>query len=105
MRPDTVEKIRSNPRYQELVKRRRRFGWTLALLMLAIYFGFVFLIAFAPALLGTPIGEGAATLVGIPVAILVMLSAFVLTGIYVARANSGPTWSAEAVFSDKRGES
>jgi uncharacterized membrane protein (DUF485 family) len=36
---------------------------------------------------GTPIGNGVTT-VGIPVGLLVIASAFVLTGIYVRRANS-----------------
>jgi len=44
-------------------------------------------IAFAPAVLGLRIGNGVTT-VGIPVGLLVIISAFVLTGIYVRRANS-----------------
>jgi uncharacterized membrane protein (DUF485 family) len=43
--------------------------------------------AFAPKVLGTPIGGGVMT-VGIPVGLFVIVSAFVLTGIYVHRANS-----------------
>ena len=55
--------------------------------MLVIYFGFILVIAFAPKVLGTPIGGGVMT-VGIPVGLFVIGSAFVLTGIYVRRANS-----------------
>ena len=55
--------------------------------MLAIYFGFIFIIAFAPKTLGTPIGSGVTT-IGIPLGLFVIVSAFVLTGIYVRRANT-----------------
>jgi uncharacterized membrane protein (DUF485 family) len=55
--------------------------------MLAIYFGYILLIAFAPGVLATPIGGGVTT-IGIPIGLFVILSAFVLTGIYVKRANS-----------------
>ncbi|MCY1240559.1 Inner membrane protein YjcH [compost metagenome] len=54
--------------------------------MLAIYFGFILLLAFSPATLGTPLGAGVMTL-GIPVGVAVIVSAVLLTGIYVYRAN------------------
>ena len=55
--------------------------------MLVIYFGFVLTIAFDPKLLGTPLSEGSVTTIGIPIGIGVIVSAFILTGIYVRRAN------------------
>jgi uncharacterized membrane protein (DUF485 family) len=79
--------VKRDPRFQELVAKRTRFAWALSAAMLAIYFGFIFIIAFAPKTLGTPLGSGVTT-VGIPIGLLVIVSAFVLTGIYVRRANS-----------------
>ena len=79
--------IRREPLFQELVDKRTRFAWQLTAAMLVIYFGFIAVIAFAPKLLATPIG-GSVTTVGIPVGLLVIVSAFVLTGIYVRRANA-----------------
>ena len=63
------------------------FGWTLSLIMLVIYFGFILLVAYAPKFLGTPLGTGVTT-IGIPIGLFVIVSAFVLTGIYVSKANS-----------------
>jgi uncharacterized membrane protein (DUF485 family) len=80
-------RIREEPLFRQLVDKRKRFAWTLCAAMLVIYFGFILVIAFAPKLLGTPIGTGVMT-VGIPVGLLVIVSAFVLTGVYVRRANS-----------------
>lgn len=79
--------IEQDPNYQELVRRRSSLGWTLSLIMLIIYFGFILLVAYAPKFLGTPIGAGVTT-IGIPIGLLVIVSAFLLTGIYVNKANS-----------------
>ena len=82
-----VRSIENNPKFQELVAARKSLSWSLTVLMIVIYFGFILLVAFDPKFLGTPIGNGVTT-VGIPVGLLVIASAFVLTGIYVRRANS-----------------
>ncbi|MGZ5932938.1 MAG: DUF485 domain-containing protein [Rhizomicrobium sp.] len=81
------EAIQRDPDYKELVRRRSSFGWTLSLIMLVIYFGFILLVAYAPKFLGTPLGTGVTT-IGIPIGLFVIVSAFVLTGIYVSKANS-----------------
>jgi uncharacterized membrane protein (DUF485 family) len=87
MGDDKISDIRQDPLFQELVDKRTRFAWQLSAAMLVIYFGFIAIIAFAPQILATPIGSGVTT-VGIPVGLFVIVSAFVLTGIYVYRANS-----------------
>lgn len=81
------ESIERNPKYQELVHRRKRLGVSLSLAMLAIYMGFILLVAYAPKFLATPLAGGLTT-IGIPIGIFVILSAIALTGIYVARANA-----------------
>lgn len=86
-----VERIKSDPDFKELVARRSTLAWTLSILMLLIYFGFILVIAFKGTLgnwLGTPLFPGSITTIGIPIGVGVILSAFVLTGIYVRRANS-----------------
>nr|WP_284701264.1 DUF485 domain-containing protein [Rhodoplanes tepidamans] len=83
----SYDTIKKDPQFQELVTKRARFAWTLTLTMLVIYFGFIFVIAFAPGVLAIKIGTGVTT-VGIPIGLGVIVSAFLLTGIYVRRANS-----------------
>jgi uncharacterized membrane protein (DUF485 family) len=84
---EAIERVRRDPEFQRLVRSRSRFAWTLSALMALIYFGFVLLVAFAPRWLATPLGEGVTT-IGIPLGLGVILSAFVLTGVYVRRANT-----------------
>lgn len=85
--PNRTSAIRANPKFQKLVDMRSSFGIRLSIVMLAIYFGFILVIAFAPSLLGTKLGSGVMT-VGIPVGLGVIVSAFLLTGVYVRRANA-----------------
>ena len=80
--------IAANPKYQELIRKRTTFGWTLTIIMLIAYFGYVGLIAFDKAFLAQPIGEGFVTTVGIPVGFGLIIFAILLTGVYVIRANS-----------------
>jgi uncharacterized membrane protein (DUF485 family) len=86
MQQELTRKIRDNPKLAELTQKRTKFGWQLSILMLAIYYGFILVVAFAPSVLGIPI-SGVITL-GIPVGVFIIVTAFVLTGIYVRRANS-----------------
>jgi uncharacterized membrane protein (DUF485 family) len=80
------ERIVQNPKFKALVAERSRFAMTLSVAILVIYFGFILLVAFAKPLLAIKVGGGVTSL-GILVGLFVIVAAFVLTGIYVARAN------------------
>ncbi|WP_298426555.1 DUF485 domain-containing protein [Rhodoblastus sp.] len=84
----TAQEIENNPKFKELVAARKSLGWTLSVIMLVIYFGFILLVAFNKPLLGTPVAAGSVTTVGILIGLAVIVSAFVLTGIYVSKANA-----------------
>ncbi len=86
--PDETKRaaLAKDPRYLALTRRRSRFAGLLTAIMLAIYFGYILLVAFRRDLLALPVGDGVTTL-GIPLGIGVILSGIVLTGIYVRRAN------------------
>ena len=86
MNDQDCARLRATPTFRQLEHSRGRLGLALTATMLAIYFGFVGLVAFAPALMGTPV-LGTMTL-GFPLGLGVILSAILLTGIYVLRANS-----------------
>ena len=88
MQEDLVKKIQQHPKYVELVNKRSIFAWVLTIIMLVIYYAFILLIAFDPAWLGKPVSEGMITSIGIPIGMLIIILAFILTGIYVQRANS-----------------
>lgn len=82
-----IAKIDANPKYHALKRQRNALGWTLTVLMLLAYFGFIGLIAFDKAFLAQPMGSGVTT-IGIPIAIGVMVFTIAITAIYVRRANT-----------------
>ena len=82
-----LETLQQHPDFIRLANGRARLGWSLTVVMLTIYFGFILLLAFVPATLGTPLGGGVMTL-GIPVGVGIIVAAIVLTAVYVRRANT-----------------
>jgi uncharacterized membrane protein (DUF485 family) len=82
----TLKRIEADPNYQKLVSERKSFGWTLAIITLVIYYGFIAVVAFAPGVISTKV-FGDIT-VGIIIGVAIILASIVLTGIYVMRANS-----------------
>ena len=87
MSDPVIEKIKNHPKYAQLKSKRNSFGWTLSILMLVVYYGYIALIAFNKAFLAQPLGAGVTTL-GIPLGMGVIVFTIVITDIYVARANS-----------------
>jgi uncharacterized membrane protein (DUF485 family) len=81
-----VARIEANPKYHELKRKRNSFGWTLTVLMLVVYYGYIALIAFNKPFLAQPIGAGVTTL-GIPIGMGVIIFTIIITGLYVRRAN------------------
>jgi uncharacterized membrane protein (DUF485 family) len=60
----------------------------LTVVELALYFGFIALIAFNKPFLARKLSEGSVTTIGIPIAVGVILLSWVLTGVYVWWANT-----------------
>ncbi len=81
-----VDRIAAEPNYQLLKSRRSRFGWTLSIIMLIVYYGYVLFIAFGKELLAMPIGSSVITW-GIPAGFGVIVFTILITGFYVQRAN------------------
>jgi uncharacterized membrane protein (DUF485 family) len=87
MEMDLANRIANHPKYQELKAKRSSFGWTLTVLMMIVYYGFIALVAYNKELMATKIGSGVTTL-GMPIGLFVIAFTIIITGIYVRRANS-----------------
>ena len=88
MNDQICQQIEDSAHFRELVEKRQWLATFLSLIMLVVYVGFILLIAFAPGWLGTPLHPGTSVTRGIPIGIGIIVISFVLTGIYVWRANS-----------------
>lgn len=82
------ERMRANPKFQELVTKRTRFAVTLAAIVLIMFYGFVMVVAFNPVALGQPLSEGSMLTVGVAVELFMFIFFWALTAVYVKRANT-----------------
>ena len=94
------QQIERNPLFHELVRKRQAFATLLSLIMLMLYVGFILLIAFAPGWLGTPLHAGTNVTRGIPIGVGLIVMSFVLTGVYVWRANGEFDRLTKAILSE-----
>lgn len=81
------QRVEKSARFKELVRKRQAFALLLTVITLILYIGFILLIAFAPDWLGTPLYAGTNVTRGIPIGVGLIVISFLLTGIYVWRAN------------------
>ncbi len=80
-------KIRSNPKFAELVGKRTRFAIILSLVVLVPYYTFMWLVSQQPQLFTAKISDGSVVTIGWPIAALIVVVGWLLTGVYVSRAN------------------
>lgn len=88
MHSDIYQKIKDHPDFHSLVAKRKSFALNLSVIVLVMYFGFILLVAFAPGVLAQPVTQGSVMTWGIPLGIFIIITSFLLTGIYVKRANT-----------------
>ena len=87
MSSQIYEKVRANPRFAELARKRSRFALTLTGIVMAAYYAMMMLVAFAPDVLHKPISEGGTLTIGIPMGAVIIVGGWLLTGWFVSRAN------------------
>src|SRR5215469_5135162 len=82
----SLTRIENDPNYLRLVSERKSLGWTLTIITLVMYYGYIAIVAFAPSLIAAPLA-GSIT-IGIVLGVAIILASILLTGIYVLRANA-----------------
>ena len=80
-------RVRQNPKFQELIRRRGRLAALLSAVVLVGYYGFIMIVAFAPGILGAPLSDGMVLSVGVPVGAILVLVGWLTTGVYSYFAN------------------
>lgn len=81
-----VERILQNPKFKELVEKKRNLSWTLTFIMLVVYVGFMLLVGYNKAFLSSSFSGGVTTW-GIPLGLGIIVLSFVLCGVYSFIAN------------------
>lgn len=87
MSASIYQRIRENPKFQQLEQRRGRFALLLSIVVLTGYYGFMMVVAFNPALLHQPMSAGSTLTIGAPIGAAIIIISWLLTGWYAWRAN------------------
>lgn len=87
MSDPVYRKVRENPKYHLLVKRRGRLALILSAIVLVSYYSFMMVVAFAPQSLRVPLSETSTLTVGVPVGAAIIVVSWLLTGLYSYFAN------------------
>jgi uncharacterized membrane protein (DUF485 family) len=85
--PERTRKILSDPSFRELVSSRAKLRWSLSILTLAMFFGFIALISSASVMLGTNM-TGSKIPFGMGLAFGIIVLVVILTGFYVRQSNT-----------------
>lgn len=81
-----IKDIINSKEFKALVRKRLLVSISMTIIMLAVYFGFILIIAFDKQLLATKIGEHLT--IGLPIGIGIIIFAWIFTGVYIRWANS-----------------
>lgn len=87
MSDPTYDKVVAHPKFAELMKKRNRFALLLSAIVLGVYYTYVLIASLAPTTFAAPIGEGYTWCVGLLAGFIIQGFAFLMTGVYVRRAN------------------
>jgi uncharacterized membrane protein (DUF485 family) len=82
----TTRQMLDSPEFKRIAARRWTVSIVLIVALFVIYYGYILLVAVDKPFMGRKIGE--VTTLGIPLAVAVIVLAWVLTAIYVMWANS-----------------
>lgn len=82
-----VERILNNPKFKEMVNRKSKLSWTLTIIMLIVYVGFMLLVGYNKEFLMNSFSGGVTT-IGMPMGLSIIVLSFLLCGVYSYVANN-----------------
>ncbi|HSG23909.1 MAG TPA: DUF485 domain-containing protein [Azonexus sp.] len=97
---DVIKRVTANPKFLEFVALRSRYSIMMTILGALAYYGFILLVAFKGPWLGTKMGAGMTTSIGVPIGVGVIVFTILLTWIYVRRANGEFDATNEAIIKE-----
>jgi len=83
-----LQTIQDHPAFRQLASERARLGVAMSIVMAAAYFAYILTIAFWPRLLGHPLWDDTVITWGVLIGVGLIALGFLLTAVYVWRANS-----------------
>ncbi|QER42595.1 DUF485 domain-containing protein [Thermodesulfobacterium sp. TA1] len=81
-----MKDLLNSPKFQHLVSKKNQVAFWLTLIQLAVYYGFIYFLAFKKEVLAIKVTD--VIPLGIPIGILVIIISWLLTGVYTFWANN-----------------
>ena len=81
------DKIRKNPKFAQLCRERGRFSLILSLIVLVPYYAFMMTVAYNPKFFADHFGDSTIMTIGWPIGAVIIVGSWLLTWIYIRRAN------------------
>lgn len=82
-----VQRVMNHPDFQNMAKKKTSIGMIFSIITLIVWFGFLLLVGFEPAMFAAPLSSGSMTPVGFYIVIGIMIFVPLITWIYVRKAN------------------
>lgn len=99
MARQSLDYITDHPKFKELVAKRTRLAVLLTLVVAGLFYALILMVAFTPEVIGKPLGFGGLTF-GVAAVFLCFVLFWLLTALYVYRANNEFEKITEELFSD-----
>ena len=96
------EKIRKNPKFARLCQERGRFSLILSLIVLVPYYAFMMTVAFNPTFFADKFGDSPIITIGWPIGAAIIIVGWILTGVYIRRANNSFDQLNDQIVSEAR---
>ncbi len=87
MKRETAKQILEHPEFQKMARKKSVLGWSFSALVFVMYVGYIAIIGASPESFAVPVSEGSITTWGIYVGLFVIVFSFLITGVYVRKAN------------------
>ena len=97
---EDVDRIVANPKFQQLVRTRSRISWGMFFTVTLFYYLLMGTVAFNPQALNTLISPDSVVTIGWPLGAAVIVVSWLLTGLYIRKANNDLEDLNDAVLKD-----
>lgn len=87
MERETAKRILEHPEFRRMARKKSVLGWGFSALVFVMYVVYIAFIGISPESFAVPVSEGGITTWGIYIGLFVIVFSFVITGIYVRKAN------------------
>lgn len=82
-----IQRIMHHPQFQQMAKKKTSIGMIFSIITLIVWFGYLLLVGFDPAMFAAPLSSSSTTPIGFYIVMGIMIFVPLITWLYVRKAN------------------